>query len=42
MQDNWSTMLTGVAEANQKAVAAAVEFNRIAARAGTRVARQSG
>ena len=40
MQDNWSTMLTGVVEANEKAVAAAVEFNRIATRAGTRVARR--
>ena len=40
MEQNWTTMLTGVAEANQKAVAAAVDFNRIATRAQSRLARR--
>lgn len=32
MQQNWTTLFSGVAEANQKAVEAATEFNKIAAR----------
>jgi phasin family protein len=40
MEQNWSTLLTSVAEANEKAVAAATEFNRIAARAQARFARR--
>ena len=32
MQANWNSMLESVADANQKAVAAAAEFNKIATR----------
>lgn len=32
MEQNWNTMLEGMAEANQKAVAAVTEFNKIATR----------
>jgi phasin family protein len=40
MQQNWSAMLSGMAEANHKAAVAATEFNRIAARTQGLLARR--
>lgn len=40
MQQNWTTILSGVAEANQKVAEAATEFNKIAARAQGALARK--
>jgi len=40
LQQNWNTMLTGMADANQKAVEAASELQRIAARTQGLLARR--